>query len=120
MISAYAQSRDQLNAMRLFQEMKENEVEVGIVTYNALLNCFAKAGNSQAALDLFESMKREDCTPNLISYNTLLTALSKVSYDHTISYIEVDQKYMIPVAKTFYVHQFQHFVKRKFIEFLFL
>ena len=48
------------------------------MSYNALLNAFAKMGTMTAARDVFCTMQRQGPSPDIISYNTLRAGYAQV------------------------------------------
>lgn len=59
-------------AERLMGEMTAAGVSQDVVSYNALMNAFAKAGKWERALETLETMEKSGLRPDLISFNTAL------------------------------------------------
>lgn len=71
-IKGYAQQKDCAKAVELFSEMRANQVTVGIVVFNTLLDACCRAGDMAAASRIFEDMTMQGVQPDLISYSTLI------------------------------------------------
>merc|ERR1719321_55951 len=72
LIKGFAQRKEMRRALQLFNEMKENEISVGVVTYNTLIDACARVGEMQQAAELFSSMCASGIEPDLITYSTII------------------------------------------------
>jgi len=52
-IDAFARRRKMIDALRLFEEMKENGLTPNVTTYNTLINAFMKVGDLKNANEIF-------------------------------------------------------------------
>merc|ERR1719321_2117794 len=72
LIKGFAQRKEMRRALQLFDEMKENEINIGVVTYNTLIDACARVGEMQQAAELFSSMCASGIEPDLITYSTII------------------------------------------------
>ncbi|KAH0934281.1 hypothetical protein HID58_011398 [Brassica napus] len=76
-ISSYDKLSRYDSAIRLFDEMRENNLEPTEKIYTTLLGVYFKVGEVEKALDLFEEMRREGCLPSVYTYTELVKGLGK-------------------------------------------
>merc|ERR1719498_61223 len=67
-----AKKNDQL--MTLYKEMLEKEIPCNTITYNTMLNAFAKCGDMHKVPKLLEDMKNADppVEPDIVTYSTMV------------------------------------------------
>jgi pentatricopeptide repeat protein len=72
LIKGFAQRKEMRRALQLFNEMKDNEINIGVVTYNTLIDACARVGEMQQAAELFTTMCASGIEPDLITYSTII------------------------------------------------
>jgi pentatricopeptide repeat protein len=78
MIQGYGQNGNGREALKLFEQMKQEMIHPDSVTLVALLNAFSHAGLVREALKYFHSMKEEyKIIPENSHYNCVVDALSR-------------------------------------------
>ena len=73
-ISACEKGSQWQEALRLLEEMKENNIAPNTVTYNAVISACQKASQWQEVLRLFEEMKENNITPDTITFSAAISA----------------------------------------------
>eukprot|EP00927_Polykrikos_kofoidii_P002714 TRINITY_DN11086_c1_g1_i7.p1 TRINITY_DN11086_c1_g1~~TRINITY_DN11086_c1_g1_i7.p1 ORF type:complete len:1555 (+),score=374.19 TRINITY_DN11086_c1_g1_i7:77-4741(+) len=71
-IRGFAQRKECHRALRCYEEMKHNGVEIGVVVFNTLIDACSRVGDIDAAASVFRDMLRVNCGPDLITYSTLI------------------------------------------------
>merc|ERR1719498_1798571 len=56
----------------VYEEMKDRQVEISIVTYNTLIDACARCGRMEHLPKILENMKATGMRPNVITYSTML------------------------------------------------
>jgi len=56
----------------VYEEMKERNVELSVVTYNTLIDACARCGRMEHLATILEDMKIHGAKPNVITYGTML------------------------------------------------
>ena len=69
-------SLDDVN--RVFQRMRQDEIEPNQIVYGAAISACRKAGDAERALLLLRKMIRDELEPNIVTFNTVLTAQVEV------------------------------------------
>lgn len=69
---------DASNAMILFQEAVDANVEMNLYLYNNIISKLAKARKADNALELFQRMKAQGLTPSSITYGAVIGACARV------------------------------------------
>ncbi|KAK3003001.1 hypothetical protein RJ639_017900 [Escallonia herrerae] len=73
-IHAYAVGRDMEEALSCVRKMKDEGVDMTLVTYSILVGGFAKIGNADAADQWFKEAKERETTLNAIIYGNIIYA----------------------------------------------
>lgn len=66
-----------LSLSQVFEEMTNEGVKPNAVTYNAVMDAYAKANDHAAALTWLEKMRADGVTPNVVTYTTLINACGR-------------------------------------------
>jgi len=72
LIKVFVQRKEQDKAMELYEEMKANDVQPNLATFNALIDVCARNGNVEKAAALFRDMCSVGVSPDLITYSTVI------------------------------------------------
>lgn len=68
--------RADFDPVKILKEMKEQEIEADITTFNTLMNISVEHGNFGQTLEIFELLKgKNNLSANNITYNVLLKQL---------------------------------------------
>ncbi|KAJ3323138.1 hypothetical protein HDV06_002150 [Boothiomyces sp. JEL0866] len=81
LIHVNALAKNQENAVKAFDAIKQNGLEPDIVAYNHLLNAHASVNDSQKAFEVYELIKKES-EPDLVTYSTLIKLLVNTKQLH--------------------------------------
>ncbi len=57
---------------KLFEEMRNQNREPDVVTFNTLIDALCKAGEVDKAAFIFEVMKHRGSGPNVVTFNSLI------------------------------------------------
>jgi len=71
-IRGFAQRRECIRAMDLYEEMKNTGTKVSLVVFNTLVDACSRVGDMERAARLFRDMAEIGCAPDLITYSTLI------------------------------------------------
>ncbi|CAK9116483.1 unnamed protein product, partial [Durusdinium trenchii] len=71
---------DAPTAWKAFQEMKQQRLEPDIVSYNTLLNAFAKDSDGAGAQEVFNEMTDVSVTPGVVSFSVLIEAHARAGH----------------------------------------
>merc|ERR1719321_968749 len=95
LIKGFAQRKEMRRALQLFNEMKDNEINIGVVTYNTLIDACARGidpdlitystiikgycvqGDLEKGLQLFSMMQKKGIRPDAILFNSILDGCAK-------------------------------------------
>ena len=93
--TALPQRRKQLKNAELFrlylvfQEMRENAVQVDAATYNTLINACAVAGDLDRAVETVQAMQEAGIHPDVITFTCLIKACSNSASPHRVQLAEL-------------------------------
>jgi pentatricopeptide repeat protein len=62
---------------QVFEEMTNEGVKPNFVTYNSVMDAYAKSNDYEGALAWLEKMQRDGVAPNVVTYTTLINACGR-------------------------------------------
>ncbi|KAK8643711.1 hypothetical protein V6N13_012994 [Hibiscus sabdariffa] len=65
------------DAFKLFQAMQNSKLELGIVSYNIVIDGLCKAGHIEVAKELFRELAFNGLKPNVYTYTIMINGLCK-------------------------------------------
>jgi pentatricopeptide repeat protein len=68
-----------VDAKHIFNEMRTQNMPLGVVTWTAMISAHTSQGNHREALDLFAEMKTDGIQPNSITYTSILAAHAELA-----------------------------------------
>jgi pentatricopeptide repeat protein len=72
LIKGFASRRETGRVMEVYKELKANDVQLDLVTYNCLLDAGARGGDMERCSELFREMCTQGVTPDLVTYTTVI------------------------------------------------
>ncbi|GAB4842115.1 hypothetical protein Ancab_012073 [Ancistrocladus abbreviatus] len=76
-ILGYCQKGQHEEAHRLFDMMREEGVEPGLVTWNILIASYSQSGNCDAAVELMKKMKSIGVNPDVFTWTSMISGFAK-------------------------------------------
>ncbi|CAI0433863.1 unnamed protein product [Linum tenue] len=77
-ISCYSKAGNIYKVLKIYNRMKEMNIEPDRKVYNAVIHALAKAGHAEEAIDLLKTMdEKKGISPNAVTYNSLIKPLCK-------------------------------------------
>ncbi|KAK6159066.1 hypothetical protein DH2020_006380 [Rehmannia glutinosa] len=70
--SIFARNRMYERAHEMLHIMRENDLQPDLVTYNSLMDMYARAGDCWKAQEVLNGLLESDGKPDLVSYNTVI------------------------------------------------
>jgi pentatricopeptide repeat protein len=80
LIDCYARSKDEENVFKIFSDMKNNNVKVGVITYGVLIKLYCNMGNCNKAFELFDECVKSDIKPSVVIYQMLIKLQVKSNF----------------------------------------
>jgi pentatricopeptide repeat protein len=80
LIDCYARSKDEENVFKIFTDMKNNGVKVGVITYGVLIKLYCNMGNCNKAFELFDECVKSDIKPSVVIYQMLIKLQVKSNF----------------------------------------
>ena len=82
LLSAYAQSGDSVNAVKIFNDMKENgaSFKPNLHSYNFIIDSFARQGKVKQASHWLEKCAESKLRPDQITFGSLMKAYAKLGH----------------------------------------
>merc|ERR1719333_468731 len=73
-LKGFANAKETDKVMGVYEEMREQEIQPNMITYNTILNAFAKGGAMQRVPALLEDMKAivPPIEPDIVTYSTIV------------------------------------------------
>ncbi|KAI8355102.1 hypothetical protein EDC96DRAFT_446725 [Choanephora cucurbitarum] len=72
LLACFKRANDRSRAERVWQEMRQAQIQPDTVSYNTMLHLLSQQHQFQAGFDLYQQMLMENVSPDLYTYSTLL------------------------------------------------
>ncbi|KAB2598981.1 pentatricopeptide repeat-containing protein [Pyrus ussuriensis x Pyrus communis] len=77
MISSFGRAGKVLEAVTIFEHLKNSDCKPDIISYNSLINCPGENGDVDEARMRFKEMQEKGFSPDVVTYSTLIECFGK-------------------------------------------
>jgi pentatricopeptide repeat protein len=71
-IDCFSRNNDETNVLKVYADLRQNDVKMSIITYSVLIKLYCNLGNCNKAFELFDECVKNDLKPNVIIYQMLI------------------------------------------------